>query len=111
MTIRWDYKSEAAASFDLEYQVGGSGNWIQIENNYPITADWNYWYSFSYDLSSISAIENQSVVEFSMNDLDRDPGNDRYAFDNLELTGIPEPATIMLFISGGLITIQRRRKR
>ncbi len=86
IAIRWDYKSEKSPSFDLEYEVGGSGQWIRILNNHPITDDWS-WHSFRYDLSSISAIEDNPAVRLRMLDLDRD-GNDKFVFDNLELTGV-----------------------
>ncbi len=103
MTIRWDYKAWQIEtdSFDLDYRLGGSGDWIEIVNNENIIADGIY-HGWSYDLSFITPIENQSIVEFRMYDLDRH-GNGKFAFDNLELTGVPEPWTIVLLGIGGMI--------
>ncbi len=105
MAIRWDYKSKESPSFDFDYRVGGEGDWVDIFNNEPITAD-NEWYSITVDLSAITAIENQPIVEFYMYDLD-EQGNDKFVFDNLELTGVPEPVTLVLLAIGGL-AIRRR---
>jgi len=108
MRIRWDYKSEQAPSFDLDYSVNGGVSWISILNNQSITADWS-WYSFSRDLSAISAIENRTSVQFRMNDLDLN-GNLRYVFDNLELTGVPEPCSVALLGIGALVALTRKRR-
>ncbi len=107
MAIRFDYKSAETPSFDFDYRFG-AGDWQEILNNHVITVDWDNWHSFSYDLSSISDIENQSVVEFRFYDLDRD-GNKKFAFDNLEITGVPEPATITLLAAGTLGLLGKRR--
>ena len=111
MTIRWDYKSEEAPTFDLGYSVDGGVSWVRILNNQSITADWS-WYPFSCDLSAISAIENRSSVQFRVQDFDRDPdcGNGRYVFDNLELTGVPEPCSIALLGIGALMALTRKRR-
>ena len=75
MTIRWDYRSEDAPddlgpiSFDFFYRVGG-GSWTEILNDQSMIRDYS-WHPFSYNLSSISAIEGQSIVEFRVNDLQR----------------------------------------
>ena len=109
MTIRWDYKAweEETDSFDLDYRVGGSGDWTEIVNNESIVGDKTY-HSWSYDLSGIAAIENQAIVEFRMDDLDRH-GNKKFAFDNLELVGVPEPCSIALLALGGLALLRKRR--
>lgn len=109
MTIRWDYKAwePETSTFDLDYRIGGSGIWSVILNNRSITADGTY-HSFSYDLSGITAIENQSIVEFRFYDLDR-YGNGKFAFDNLELSGVPEPCTIFLLSLGGVAVLRKRK--
>ncbi len=109
LTIRWDYKAwePETDSFDLDYKVGGIGDWVEILNNESIVGDETY-HSFSYDLSSIANIENQSIVEFRFYDLDRN-GNKKFAFDNLEITGVPEPTTFMLFGMAGLFLLKRQR--
>lgn len=107
ISIRWDYKSRETPSFDLDYRVGRVGDWTDILNDQAITAD-DAWHSFSYDMSAISEIEGQAIVEFRMYDLDR-AGNDRYIFDNLELTGVPEPCSIILLGLGGVALLRNRR--
>lgn len=110
MAIRWDYKSEQAPSFDLDYRIDG-GTWINILNNQSVTADWS-WHPFSRDLSAISAIENRTTVQFRVYDFDRDTvaGNGRYVFDNLELTGVPEPCSVALLGIGALVALTRKRR-
>jgi len=107
IAIRWDYRSEETPSFDFDYRVGGAGNWVVILNNEPMIAD-DAWHSFSCGLSAISDIEDQILVEFRAYDFDR-AGNARFVFDNLELTGVPEPATILLLGLGGVALLRKRR--
>lgn len=115
MSIRWDYKSDntggnkGPVSFDLDYAVG-SGGWIDIVNNYAITRD-DAWHQFSYDLSSLTAINNQSSVQFRINDLDKDDENGDYWQDNVQLTGVPEPLTAVLLALGGVALLSKRPKQ
>lgn len=113
MSIRWDYLSDntgnnrGPTSFDFAYKVG-LGNWVPILNNQAITRDDN-WHVFSYDLSSITAIEGRSDVWFRVDDLNRNDLNGDFKFDNLELTGVPEPCSVVLLGIGALVAFTRRR--
>jgi len=107
ISIRWDYRSQETPTFDLHYRIGGVGDWGAILADWPITAD-DAWHSFSRDLSSISAIEGQPIVEFRVEDMEL-AGNGRFIFDNLELTGVPEPATLILLGLGGVALLRKRR--
>ena len=113
MTIRWDYLSDATGSnqgptsFDFWYKIGVAGSWIRILDDEAIIRD-DMWHEFRYDLSDISSIENQTYVQFRVDDLDENDLNGDYKFDNLELTGVPEPATILLLGLGGLSLLRRR---
>ena len=94
IAIRWDYRSEETPSFDLHYRVGGSGDWGSVLADWPIIAD-DAWHSFSHNMSYLAAIEGQPIVEFRVEDMEL-AGNGRFVFDNLELTGVPEPGTVAL---------------
>jgi len=113
MTIRWDHKAwnSDTDSFDFGYRVNG-GEWQKLLKNEPMTGDETY-YSFSKDLSYISAIEDQPVVEFRLDDLDRGDGDGKYAFDNLELTGsvIPEPCSVVLLALAGIKVLRKRERK
>ena len=114
MKIRWDYLSDATGgnqgptSFDLDYRIG-SGDWVEILPNELIIRD-DAWHEFSYDLSSLPVIENQSSVSFRVNDLDQGDLNGDYKFDNLQLTGVPEPGSIIFLIFGGLALIRKSKR-
>ena len=114
MRIRWDYVSDAAGgnqgptSFDFSYKVG-LGSWVPVLNNQAIIRDDN-WHEFSYDLSSITAIEGQSDVWFRVDDLDQADLNGDFKFDNLELTGVPEPCSVALLGIGVLVAFTRKRR-
>ena len=104
--IRWDYNSEntiddlGPESSDFEYRVGGTGGWTWILNNHPMIRD-AAWHEFSYDLSLLPVIENESIVQFRIRDLNQ--GTESGGFfkiDNLELTGTTS-CTISLFTPNG----------
>ena len=105
--VRFDYKAwdPNTTSFDLDYRLSETAEWVEILNNQVITADETF-HSFSYSFAS--NIANQSVVQFRFYDLDEN-GNGKFAFDNLEFAGtqIPEPATIIL-LSVGCLLLRRK---
>jgi len=121
MTIRWDQWSDDSGaatgptSFDFCYRIGQEigggqinwGSWIRRLDDAAIIRD-ERWRPFSYDLSGIPSIENHTHVQFRVNDLDRNDQNGDYKFDNLELTGVPEPATLLLLGLSSLMLVRRR---
>jgi hypothetical protein len=111
LAIRWDYRSEKATSFDLAYRTIAGGSWTQLADNSPITVNWaaGTWNSVTLDLSSYTALNNQSYLQLRLDDLVEGPGNDKFAFDNLQLTGIPEPTTLLLLGLGGLMLNKGKR--
>lgn len=111
LAIRWDYRSEKAVSFDLACRLTADGSWTQLADNSPITVNWaaGTFNSIALDLSGFAALNNQSYLQLRVDDLVEGLGNDKFAFDNLEITGIPEPATLLLLGLGGVIIKKGRR--
>ncbi|MDD5063257.1 MAG: hypothetical protein PHQ35_00675 [Phycisphaerae bacterium] len=114
MSIRWDYMSDNSGdktgpvSFDLDYQVD-DGEWTNIVDNYAITRD-DAWHQFSYDLSSLTAINNQPSVQFRINDFDENDLSGDYWQDNIQFTGVPEPMSIAFLALGGIALLRKRTK-
>jgi hypothetical protein len=112
LVIRWDYWSDATGgnqgptSFDFAYRIDGQ-SWIRILNDENMIRD-DDWHEFSRDLSNISAIENHGLVQFRVNDLDENDLDGVFRFDNLEITGVPEPATVALLGLGALVLLRKR---
>lgn len=106
--LRWDYRSEKATSYDLDYRLSETATWIQLLDNQPITADYLF-HAVNIDLSPFAAmVSNQPFVQILISDLDEGPGNDKYIFDNLQFTGVPEPATMSLLLLGAAMGLRRR---
>ncbi len=105
--LRWDYKSEKATSYDLDYRLSETSSWIGIVNNQPILAD-NQFHEVTIDLSLFDGLSNQPFVQILISDLDEGPGNDKFVFDNLQFTGVPEPATIVLILVGATMGLRRK---
>jgi hypothetical protein len=97
MSVRSDYKTwdSTTTTFDLDYRLSETAEWVAILDDQTITAD-STFHAFAYSLAGIYTIENQSLVQFRFNDLDKN-GNGKFAFDNLKFAGpqILEPATAM----------------
>ena len=105
--LRWDYRSEKATSFDLDYRLSETETWISILNNQSITAD-DAFHVFTIDLSSFAVLSNHPFVQILISDLDEGPGNDKFFLDNLQFTGVPEPATLSLLLLGTAMGLRRR---
>jgi hypothetical protein len=110
ISVRFDYKAwdPTTTSFDLDYRLSETAEWGSILDNQTIIAD-KVFHSFAFSFAG--DIDNQSFVQFRLNDLDKN-GNKDFAFDNLEFTGtpIPEPATILL-LGLGIAAVRRNHRK
>lgn len=101
LILRLDYRSESASTFDILYTLDSSSNatWTKIlPEDRPLTPDaaFKKWYEITIDLISTDVVENQSSLRLRISDLDLN-GNDKFAVDNVQLTGIPsqtQPAIV-----------------
>ena len=126
VTLAWDQTSSSTGPgvFDLEYRVGNTGAFTVFLNDYvvlpnsatpPGAGAWssttpNSAYSYSSDLSAVTAINNQAIVQFRLTmatNADSTPpgtvatsGTSRV--DNFTVNAVPEPSTVGLAIAGGL---------
>lgn len=85
ISLRFDYQSDSANSFDVEYSTNGGTNWTKSLDNAPLTPGGS-WRTANIDLTTVTAIENQSSVQIRINDLARN-GNNEFRFDNFEVVG------------------------
>jgi hypothetical protein len=135
ISVAFDQTSSSTGpkDFELEYSVNGStftniAQYAVLSNGAP-NAAWtassaNPAYTFTNDLSSISALNNQAILYLRLVDLDTTSagggtvgtaGTDRV--DNVVISGsatpVPLPAGIWLLGSGlvGLAAAKRRRTR
>lgn len=93
-----------------DFQDGTSNT---IFNNKSLPPNGTSYVSEELDLTTLTALNNQSTVSIRLDDFD---ANDAMRIDNFTITGvtaIPEPssAAVLLLMSGGLIAAGRRRRR
>ncbi len=130
ISLTWDQTSSSTGpgNFVLQYSVNGTdfnnfgSGYSVLQNGLAPNASWNATtavsaYGESADLSSITAIENQSSVYFRLVDLNGltpsggavgAGGTDR--LDNFTVTAVPEPVNVALGILGasaGLVGLIR----
>jgi hypothetical protein len=127
LALRFDYRltSAVVSGEDLQgptqltidwRQGGGAFTPVQTFN---LTKD-NAYHELTLDLSSIAAIQNAADVQirgtWSNDAMETVPGGTfpSARFDNLQLTGVPEPASIVLLVCcamGALIPIRLRNRK
>jgi hypothetical protein len=126
LALRFDYRltSAVVSGEDLQgptqltidwRQGGGAFTPVQTFN---LTKD-NAYHEFMLDLSSIAAIQNAADVQirgtWSNDAMETVPGGTfpSARFDNLQLTGVPEPTSIVLICcaSVALIAIRSRSRK
>lgn len=112
LVIRWDYRSTGTGPTNavLDYKVG-AGSWTTVET-LALATD-SVFHGYQKDLSAISAIENQSAVQFRLSGFSGGSGSGTHRIDNLQLSAIPEPAVMgFIGLTGlGLLVIRRFLER
>ena len=108
LTIRWDYRSTGTGPTNaiLDYKVG-AGSWVSVES-LTLSTDSAYQ-GYQKDLSALSAVNNQSSVQFRLSGFSGGSGGGTHRIDNLQLSAIPEPAVIGFIGLVGLGFLAARR--
>jgi hypothetical protein len=126
IAISWDQygSSTGPKDFTLQYSSNGS-SWTNYASYCVLgTPAWstagsrNNVFTFSYNLSSVTGLDNQSTISFRLTDADTTSvsggtvgtsGTDRV--DNYTVTAIPEPSAYALLVGlGGFALVLLRRK-
>ena len=108
ISVSWAQRG-TSTGFDsraFDYSLDGS-DWTNFGTDLgDLTSTWEVQ---SYDLSAVSAIENQSTVFFRivLDGATSSSGNNR--FDNITIEGVPEPSALLLSAVGCLALLRRRR--
>ncbi len=111
LSIRFDYRSTSTgpASFiSVQYDTGsGFTNLVGAPTAMTNDSTFRAW---SFDASAVSAIENVSSVAIRWNIATTGSSTGTLRIDNLQVTAIPEPASVLLFGLGSMVLLLRRRR-
>jgi hypothetical protein len=124
IAITWSQarSSTGATNFSLGYSTNGSSFTTYTNYTVLVSASPNAWSStsnnpifiLSYDLSSITAIDNQPDVYLRLVSEQTPAGSGTGRIDDITITGVPEPSTYaMLALAGAGFAgyVVRRRRR
>jgi len=124
LSIRFDLRAESVDDLfnrlDFDYSLSPledengtmdfqGGTAVDIANNLNVNLVNNVWGVFEFDLSGVTALNDQGIVNLRLNDFQ---GNDELIVDNVEITGvpIPEPNSVILALLACLLVRCRRRR-
>jgi hypothetical protein len=124
IVVSWDQtrSSTGPGTFDLEYSIDGV-TFLNAVNDYTVpaiswssaTPDATLTTSFSFDFSSILAVNDEASVTFRMTAASAPSGTaGTNRVDNVLVEGvaIPEPASAgLLAMAFGALVVARRRRR
>ena len=117
LAVRFDYRSEGAEFFDLAYSLNGTDFTQHLDNQAGFNVNWDDvgspFETVSVDLGGVAALQNATKVYLRFDDFEEEDGDDRFAFDNFEITGnaIPEPQVALLLGMALLLGLGRRARR
>lgn len=103
ITIAWDQASSSTGPIKFKLQYSTDGSTFNDYTSYTVNTDASSWSSgstisadhYSYDLSSITAIDNASAIYFRLTDITNpssNNGTDRNDNFLVLATPVPEPA-------------------
>lgn len=98
--------------WSLQYSMNGADFTVSTNGSYSLDTS-SSWHSLSFDLASVTALEDQANVYFRVR-ADSAPSSTAGAvrIDNFAVLGevVPEPSGFILAGLGGLFSLLRRRK-
>ena len=97
------------AGFSVDYRLGTSGAFTNV-TTFNLAGSYT---TMTADFSTVTAVNNQSVVQVRLLFPQAGDWNAVVAFDNVQINAtVPEPSTVlMLGIAGASLLIYRRRSR
>lgn len=118
LNIRMDIRSAESGAgtrtegfTSVEYSLNGGTDYTLIAGIPPFGITSNNFNAYSIDLSALDAIENQAnvLLQFSLPE-QNNPNFSNVRIDNLLVTAVPEPASMVLVaLAGGTLLFRRRR--
>jgi len=122
--------STGPRNWKLQYKIGAGSFTDYTTYNVLANASPNVWassasnvaYKYSFDLSAVTAIENQSSITFRLLVNGSQPagtgtaafpttGTNRIDNASIEATPVPEPTTLAILAAGAGVAAARRRKK
>jgi len=122
ISIAWDQTRSSsgpgqpnptAPSFKLQYSTDGTNFTDAFSYVVPVTGNTGaVWTSQFADLSSVTALDNQSAVYFRMTAIQAaQSANGQSRLDNVVIASVPEPTAALLIVSAVVLIVGGRKHR
>jgi hypothetical protein len=109
--VSWAVRITSTGHDDTAFEWSTNGtDWNTIIDPVTVSATSTYE-AKSYDLSSVTGVDNQSAVQFRLTFGSASATNGSFRLDNVLFSGtsVPEPASMAMLAMGGLLLTRRRR--